>query len=155
MTKVSRFVGVDPGGKGGFAVLGEHGELLRFGNAASKEENWTEGLLDALREARLQGRVVCAVERMLAFRGIPAQDLIDLGSVAGVCLGLAISAGAEVRKPTSSQWKKAVGVSKDKALTKAYTLDLYPELPKRTRQDICEAILIARWAYQTTHEELT
>lgn len=147
MGQTKRYIGVDPGSSGAFAVLDEAGKLLRFGNAKAKENYGLDDFQDALREAAAFGPTVCAVERILAFPGIPAQDLIGLGTSSGVLLGAAFVLGASVLTPTSSQWKKAMGVPKDKPLSKARALAEFPTLPPRVRHDVAEACLIALWAF--------
>lgn len=98
---------IDPGRRGAVVVIeSETGRLVSMENAFSDDSSLPGKLF-------LKQQVV--VERPLAFPGTQAQSLITLAQGYGVAIALAQCAGVPtVLQPTAAQWKRAVGVFRNK-----------------------------------------
>ncbi len=142
------FIGIDPGRKGAMAVLDARGELLSLHDACSGAELGVLDIEPVLRDAVQQGPSLVVVERPLAYPGVPAQDQITLALACGAAAGVARSFGATVEFPTAAQWKRSMGLSKDKAQSKSLAASLFgSERIGKARHDKCEAALLARWGF--------
>lgn len=89
--------------------------------------------------------VVVVVERMLAMAGGASPvTLVSMGHTSGVVEGVLSAWSSTILQPTPMQWKRAMGVTSDKATSQAELRRRFPLLPKM-RHDAAEAILLAVW----------
>lgn len=145
----TNYIGIDPGTKGAIAVLDAEGRLLSMADAKSTDELGVPAIEPVLQAAVAAGSVLAVVERPLAFPGIPAQAQVTLALAAGSAMGLARASGAQVEFPTPAQWKKAMGLSKDKKASVAKAIELFgADAVGKARHDRCEAALLAYYGFQ-------
>jgi crossover junction endodeoxyribonuclease RuvC len=144
-------LGVDPGLKGGVAALDGEGRLL-----------WAEplpmldGLVDpsALRAllSRLGGdptRLFAYVERAQAFPGQGISSTFKYGVGYGSLLSALAWQGIGYQAVPAGAWKRAMGLTGDKADSIAMARRYWPQLALRRKDDgLAEAALLARWGWR-------
>ena len=137
-------MGIDPGRKGGIAVVESvRGELVGMENAFSDDPTTPKYLLTLLIEVS-----AVVVERPLAYPGTPAQSLITLAESYGASVALARSAGVkQILLPTAAQWKRKLGVTSEKLSSVEAAKRIFELEGRPPRHDLCEAALLARYGY--------
>jgi crossover junction endodeoxyribonuclease RuvC len=77
----------------------------------------------------------------------------NFGKSYGIVLGVLGALDVPVTHPTPAAWKKAMGVTADKASSRRRATDLWPAMSgtfARVKDDgRAESALIARWAWQS------
>lgn len=148
-------LGVDPGLSGAVAVLDGDSVLyledlptVQFSNARIK--NRVDGASLAAMLAPYADRIrLAVVERVGARPGEAASGAFCFGYTSGVIHGVLGALRIPVELPMPVTWKKAMGLGKDKDLSRSRAIELYPSMaPLLTRKkdhDRAEAILLATY----------
>lgn len=147
------YIGVDPGKKGGWAVIAESetGTLV-------KSYPWDDVFfvtdmraLAAMHEQR-EGNIVAAVEKVGAMPGQGVTSMFTFGQGYGFILGVLTALGIPFQVVPPREWKKEFGLNSDKSKSIEVCHRLFPDVDlKRTekcRTDSdgkAEALLIAEW----------
>ena len=152
-------VGIDPGLTGAVAFLrnGEYYSLFDIpttlkGSGSVKQEVEPGGLKRMFLE-RLEGRedVAIALERVSAMPGQGSSSVFSFGDTYGCCRSVASLTGYPLYLVTPTTWKKHFGLGRDKEESRALATRLFPgaELHLKKHADRSEALLIARWLWDT------
>lgn len=152
-------VGIDPGLTGAVAFLrnGEYVALFDIpttlkGSGSVKQEVEPGGLKRMFLE-RLEGRedVAIALERVSAMPGQGSSSVFSFGDTYGCCRSVASLTGYPLYLVTPTTWKKHFGLGRDKEESRALATRLFPgaELHLKKHADRSEALLIARWLWDT------
>lgn len=150
-------IGIDPGIAGAIAAL----------DAATGHLLWVEDMpaLDKVVNAAaladlLRGEVIrlAAVEAVHAMPRQGVSSSFNFGRSLGVVIGVLGTLQAPITHPTPAAWKKAAGVTADKASSRRRATDLWPSHAtafKRVKDDgRAEAALIARHAWLSLAREV-
>lgn len=152
-------IGIDPGLTGAVGVLSD-GRFVAVediptvlkGSGAVKYEIDPAGLIRLLRDFHEAGEDCEAVlERVNAMPGQGTSSIFSLGDSFG-CIRACITA---VKLPnnyvTPQTWKKHFKLTSDKQQSRALAAKLFPdaELHLKKHADRAEALLMARWLYET------
>lgn len=148
-------LGVDPGLSGALAFLHD-GVLLNVQDlplvsvghgAGSRQEMSPELLHDEL--VHLDIRIGMAVVEDVNAFGMGRTSAYRFGKNVGQIEGVLAACGIRTVKVTPQKWKKAMGLSTDKALSRAAAIKLWPDQSKyfsRVKDDgRAEAALLAEW----------
>ena len=152
-------VGIDPGLTGAVAFLrnGEYVALFDIpttlkGSGSVKQEVEPGGLKRMFLE-RLEGRedVAIALERVSAMPGQGSSSVFSFGDTYGCCRSVASLTGYPLHLVTPTTWKKHFGLGRDKEESRALATRLFPgaELHLKKHADRSEALLMARWLWDT------
>ena len=152
-------VGIDPGLTGAVAFLrnGEYVALFDIpttlkGSGSVKQEVEPGGLKRMFLE-RLEGRedVAIALERVSAMPGQGSSSVFSFGDTYGCCRSVASLTGYPLHLVTPATWKKHFGLGRDKEESRALATRLFPgaELHLKKHADRSEALLMARWLWDT------
>jgi crossover junction endodeoxyribonuclease RuvC len=155
-------IGIDPGLSGAIGVLRDGAyvavldmPIVAKGSGSVKNEVDPAGLITLLRQhAPADEAISVALERVNA---MPAQGSSSTFSI-GDSFGCARSAIAACRFETvytaPAQWKKYFKLTSDKELGRALAIRMFPEAPLNLKKhaDRAEALLMARWLYETRHK---
>ena len=152
-------VGIDPGLTGAVAFLrnGEYVALFDIpttlkGSGSVKQEVEPGGLKRMFLE-RLEGRedVAIALERVSAMPGQGSSSVFSFGDTYGCCRSVASLTGYPLHLVTPTTWKKHFGLGRDKEESRALASRLFPgaELHLKKHADRAEALLMARWLWDT------
>ncbi len=151
--------GIDPGLTGAVGVLRD-GAFLAVedmptvvkGIGSVKYEISPSGLKQSLRKHASVGDSVTAVlERVNSMPGMSASTVFSLGDSFGCARSVIATAGVELTYVTPQTWKKYFKLEKDKELSRALAIRLFPsaELHLKKHHDRAEALLMARWLWET------
>lgn len=154
-------VGIDPGLTGAVAFLRD-GNLIAVediptvlkGTGSVKQEIDASGLIRVFQKhVGPDESVDVALERVNAMPGQGTSSIFSLGDSFG-CIRACVAA---VRFPviyvTPQTWKKYYKLTSDKEMSRALAVRMFPEAPINLKKhsDRAEAILMARWLYETKY----
>ena len=139
------YIGIDPGKKGGIAIIRENGvTLVPFDNEAYA------------RELLRVDNALCALERVGAMPGQGVTSMFSFGENYGFIQGLLTANAIPYELVTPQRWKKAFEVTGDKNTSIAVAKRLFPGVSLRrtvqSRKDddgMAEALLLAEFARRT------
>jgi crossover junction endodeoxyribonuclease RuvC len=155
-------IGIDPGLGGAIAVLNcgrfvsvtDMPTTLRGVGSVKYEVNG--GALAQLLKAAAPADVgvSVALERVNAMPGQGVSSVFSLGDSFGSARTAVGSVGFELHLIPPAKWKKHFGLSSDKEAARALAVRLFPEAPLGLKKyvDRAEALLIARWLWETNYE---
>lgn len=152
-------IGIDPGltGAVGFLLDGaylavEDMPVVVKGVGSVKNEVSPAGLKQLLRR-HVPNDVSCSVvmERVNSMPGMAASSVFSLGDSFGCARAVVASGGVELTYVAPQTWKKYFKLEKDKELSRALAIKLFPtaELHLKKHHDRAEALLMARWLWET------
>lgn len=142
-------VGIDPGKAGALAVIGRDGALIDVADMPVTVEVSAALLHELLVEwdRTLDGIGTVVVEEVAAFPKNGSVGNFKLGMAFGTVLGACTRWPIQRVRP--AVWKKALGLSSDKELSRRRAIELWPDMAgqfARKRDDgRAEAALIAHW----------
>ena len=149
-------VGVDPGARGALAIMSVDGQLLRLIDMpvvevkvgkAMKTRVSPELLAHELRA--YMGEAHAWVEQVTAMPGQGVSSMFSFGRSLGVAEGVLAGNGLSLRYVSPAKWKKALGLSADKGVSRRRAIELWPDHRKafeRVKDDgRAEAALLAWW----------
>jgi len=144
------YVGIDPGKTGGVAAIDEHGNLvlaedmpiLQLANKLAVV-NPTE-LGEMILQARNGQSCQVLVERSQPMPRQGVSSTFHYGMGFGSLLGALVHNGIGFELVTASQWKKKMGLGKDKKQSIGMAVQRWPELTWRQKDHgVAEAALLA------------
>lgn len=146
-------VGIDPGLTGGVAMLRTDGTLefaepmpVLQAAVATVDVATLRGWLES-RAGRTES-VFAYVERAQAMPQQGVSSAFNYGLLFGSTLTALTALGVGYELVSPAQWKRQMGLDRDKRRSIALALQFYPHLaPLRAKDDgVAEAVLLARWA---------
>lgn len=146
-TMCSVRIGIDPGKKGGYAVL--------IDGKVWKAEVWDDAeFVDTMRQVSQMRTVArAAVEKVGAVRGNGVTSMFSFGKSAGYIEGVLAAFDIPYQLIPPSVWKREFSLSSDKALSIKVCKRLFPDvnlLPtERCRKEsdgVGESVLLAEYA---------
>ena len=146
------YIGVDPGQKGGYAVIGDDGSYKAYPWDDAQFLRHMSGLT-MMRD--LEGhKLIAAVEKVGAMPGQGVTSMFHFGRSAGYIEGVLAALGIPYQLIPPAKWKKEFSlIGKDKSASIVTCRRLFPELDlKRTEKcrtdsdGMAEAALIAEYA---------
>lgn len=140
-------VGVDPGKKGGYAVIDMDGARCYPWDDA----RFVEDMRPLAR--RLDGRTMACVEKVGAMHGQGVRSMFTFGKSAGFIEGVLAALGIGYQLIPPKTWKAEFGLNSDKADSIAVCKRLFPGVnllaSEKCRKDsdgMAEALLLAEYA---------
>jgi len=154
-------IGIDPGLTGAIGVLRdgvfitvEDMPIISKGTGVVKNEVDPAGLISMLRRLVPSDEyAVVALERVNSMPGQGVSSIFSLGDSFGCARSSIAACRFETVYVTPVKWKKHFNLSSDKEACRAAAVKMFPEAPLNLKKhaDRAEALLIARWLYQTKH----
>lgn len=152
-------IGIDPGLSGAVgalydgAFLGvEDMPVVAKGSGSVKNEVDAAGLIRLLKNHTSTNESVAMVlERVNAMPGQGVSSVFSFGDSFGVARAAIVATNSEQWYVTPAQWKKHFKLGSDKEQSRALAVRLFPEAPLHLKKhaDRAEALLMARWLYET------
>ena len=154
-------IGIDPGLSGAVGVLrdGRYVEVhdmpvVAKGSGSVKSEVDPAGLISLLRRcASVEEAAAAALERVNAMPGQGSSSTFSLGDSFGCARSVVAACRFETVYVTPAQWKKHFKLTGDKELSRALAVRMFPSAPLNLKKhaDRAEALLLARWLYDTRY----
>jgi len=153
-------IGVDPGLSGAVAVL-KNGEYLALfdiptmikGGTGSVKYEVDSGGFYRLLHANLDSKeaVKAALERVSSMPGQGVSSVFSLGDSFGCCRSVLACSQIPFVLVTPSKWKKHFSLTSEKEQARALAIKLFPQAELHLKKfiDRAEALLIARYLYET------
>lgn len=152
-------IAIDPGLSGAVGVLRDGAFLavedmptVAKGSGSVKSEVDPAGLISLLRRlAPADEPVAVALERVNAMPGQGVSSTFSLGDSFGCARSAVAACRFELVYVTPAQWKKHYSITNDKEVSRALAVRMFPEAPLNLKKhsDRAEALLMARWLYDT------
>lgn len=149
-------IGIDPGLTGAVGVL-ENGNYYGLydmptvskGSGSVKNEVDPAGLASILLE--FDDARMCVIERVNAMPRQGSSSTFSLGDSFGCARAVVASLGIGLTYVSPVAWKKHFKLGSDKEFSRALAVRLYPSAPLNLKKhaDRAEALLMARWFYET------
>lgn len=154
-------IGIDPGITGAVGVL-KDGQYLAVFDIPSisrggtvKREIDPAGLAREI-TARLDPKEYAEItlERVSAMPGQGVASVFSFGDSFGVCRAVAATMGLPLRLVPPAAWKKHFNLGRDKEDSRSLAVRLFPQadLSLKKYADRAEALLIARFTWETNHK---
>jgi crossover junction endodeoxyribonuclease RuvC len=148
------YLGVDPGLSGAVAAVDARGHVhlledlptVTRGNGRVKRELDAAGLAHLLRPIAADIKVA-VVEQVGSMPGQGVASVFSLGHSAGVIVGVISALQVPLQLVTPATWKKAMGLGRDKAMSRTVASRMYPStnLSRVKDHGLAEALLLARY----------
>lgn len=151
-------IGIDPGSKGGYAVIREELD----GSTTVESYIWdNDGFIEKMRDIEKDARILswnvcCAVEKVGAMPGQGVTSMFSFGKSCGYIEGVLHALGIPYQLVPPRVWKKAFSLTNDKKLSIETCKKLFPKVDlratERCRTDSdgkAEALLLAAYAKRT------
>lgn len=155
------YVGVDPGIKGAIAILDIDGDIIGKGvydipvkkvDGKNKVDS-EELMMLCVDEIDLDTVIIC-IEKVHSMPNMNSVAVFSFGETFGRICGAIEAAGVtnDFHYVVPRIWKKHFGLDSDKNKSLELARSLYPtaELHLKKHSDRAEALLIARYIYETT-----
>jgi crossover junction endodeoxyribonuclease RuvC len=152
-------IGIDPGLSGAVGVLRDGAyvivhdmPIVAKGSGSVKNEVDPAGLIALLRHfCTAEESCLVALERVNAMPGQGVSSVFSLGDSFGVARAAVAACRFSMVYTAPAQWKKHFKLSSDKELSRAQATRLFPDAPLSLKKhsDRAEALLLARWLYET------
>lgn len=151
-------IGIDPGLSGAVGVLSdgrfvgvEDIPTVLKGSGSVKYEIDASGLIRILREKCSDVDVEVALERVNAMPGQGVSSVFSLGDSFGCIRACVAASRLPVNYVAPQTWKKYFKLTSDKEQSRSLAAKLFPdaELHLKKHADRAEALLMARWLYET------
>lgn len=144
-------IAIDPGNTGAIAVLTDDGQLIDVWDMPVVDKRISGALVRHILQPLARTATVCVIEDVHAMPGQGVTSMFTFGRGLGVVEGVALGASIPVRYVSPAKWKKALGLSKDKGVSRRRAIETWPALSPqfaRVKDDgRAEAALIGHyWA---------
>jgi crossover junction endodeoxyribonuclease RuvC len=154
-------VAIDPGLTGalgflrdGAYVAVEDMPVVLKGVGSVKNEVSPQGMKTLIRGHLQPGEaVVSVIEKVGAMPGQGVSSVFSLGDSYGAARAVLATAGFELVQVHPATWKKYFKLTSDKELSRALATRLFPAAPLHLKKHDgrAEALLLARWLWETVH----
>jgi len=154
-------IGVDPGLSGAVGVLKDGRyvsvadiPVMHKGYGTVKTEVDAAGLYRLI-QSTVDSKEACeiALERVSAMPGQGSSSIFSFGDTYGVCRAVAAVSGLPLKLVTPASWKKHFTLTSNKEESRSKAIRLFPGAPLELRKhaDRAEALLIARYVWETEY----
>jgi crossover junction endodeoxyribonuclease RuvC len=144
------FIGIDPGKKGGIALIDTEENISVTAPYSDKE------LIDLCRDAsygRSRQEIVCCLEKVGAMPGQGVVSMFNFGQSVGYIKGVLEAFRIPYQEVTPQKWKREFGLTSDKAVSAEVCGKLFPDIGllatprcKKPHDGMAEALLMAEYA---------
>lgn len=155
-------VGIDPGltGAVGFLLNGNFLDVqdipttFKGSGSVKMEVSPAELKRVVLNSIPLGEAVEVLLERVSAMPGQGSSSVFSFGDTYGCCRSVIALCGFPTFLVTPTTWKKHFGIGRDKEEARALAIRLFPNAPLGLKKhaDRAEALLMARYLYETRHQ---
>lgn len=155
-------IGIDPGLTGAIGVLSDGVFVAVYdmptvakGSGSVKREVDPAGLISLLREqVEPDAAVSVVLERVNAMPGQGVSSVFSLGDSFGSARSSIAACRYEMHYVAPVSWKKHFKLERDKELSRALAVKLFPTAPLNLKKysDRAEALLMARWLWETKYK---
>ena len=150
-------LGIDPGKSGAIAAFTDGGRLVGIDDMPVAGNLVSAALLDEMLHNRIDPFAdtpgTAVIEQVHAMPGQGVSSSFGFGRSLGVLEGVLAGQGWRIVWVTPAKWKRALGLTADKDMSRKRALELWPEhapLFARKKDDgRAEAALIAHWWLQS------
>lgn len=154
-------IGIDPGLTGAIGVLYNGNfqhvwdipTMLKGGGTVKLEVDPANfyRTLQACLDPQEAGEI--ALERVSAMPGQGSSSVFSFGDTYGCCRSVAAISGLPLYLVPPATWKKYFKLGREKEEARALAIRLFPEAPLGLKKysDRAEALLMARWLWETRH----
>jgi crossover junction endodeoxyribonuclease RuvC len=149
-------IGIDPGLSGAVGVLRDGSYLAVFdmptvskGSGSVKQEVDAAGLAAILQQ--FDDARMCVIERVNAMPRQGSSSTFSLGDSFGCARAVVAALQISLSYVSPVAWKKHFKLGSDKEFSRALAVRMYPSAPLNLKKhaDRAEALLMARWLYET------
>jgi crossover junction endodeoxyribonuclease RuvC len=147
-----KVLGIDPGVRGGWAVVDATGGLLSAGDLPTAGEAAREMVSGPLLAAVVRGfdPTFAVIERVGAMPGQGVSSMFKFGRAVGTVEGVLGACGVRVLYVQPTVWKRAYGLPSDKEPARQRAVELWPaaaslHFSRKKDHGRAEAALIAAW----------
>jgi hypothetical protein len=149
-------IGIDPGLDGAIGVLKDGNyhavfdmPVISKGTGSVKREVDPAGLASIIFE--FDESRTCVIERVNAMPKQGSSSTFSLGDSFGCARAVVATIGIGVSYVAPVTWKKHFKLPSDKETSRALAVRMYPAAPLNLKKhaDRAEALLLARWLYET------
>jgi crossover junction endodeoxyribonuclease RuvC len=149
-------IGIDPGLSGAVGVLRGGDYLAVFdmptvlkGSGSVKQEVDAAGLASILQQ--FDDARMCVIERVNAMPKQGSSSTFSLGDSFGCARGVVAALQISLAYASPVAWKRHFKLGSDKEASRALAVRMYPSAPLNLKKhvDRAEALLMARWLYET------
>lgn len=155
-------VGIDPGLTGAVGFLRDGNFLdvqdiptmLKGSGSVKMEVSPAELKRILLNSIPLGEGIEVLLERVSAMPGQGSSSVFSFGDTYGCCRSVIALCGFPTFLVTPATWKKHFGIGRDKEEARALAIRLFPNAPLGLKKhaDRAEALLMARYLYETRHQ---
>jgi hypothetical protein len=146
---IQRFLGIDPGGSGGMALLAHHGALL----AVTQFDGLTDHEVAAWLKAEKGLITKAAIEKVGAMPGQGVVSMFTFGKSYGFLRGLLVAFEVPLVEVPPQTWMKRLAIpsrgdktkTEHKKLLQAKAHERWPSRVKDLGRNVADAALIAEW----------
>jgi hypothetical protein len=144
-------MGIDPGVKGGIALIDEKGEVFSTISLDGLTEGELAQLFGQSVAHRWMPKPICIIEKVGYIKGDGAMGSFTFGKVYGLLRGLALGHGLIIHDAYPMMWQSSLCClsSGNKNVTKNKAIELFPKYhqtrPRGITHGIADALLIAEW----------
>lgn len=152
-------IGIDPGLTGAVGVLRDGAYVavedmptVVKGTGSVKCEVDPAGLKALIKHHYTSGEeIVVVLERVNAMPGQGVSSVFSLGDSYGCARSVIATGGFELHQVSPVVWKKHFKLERDKELSRALAIRLFPGAPLHLKkhEGRAEALLLARWLWET------
>lgn len=158
-----RYIGIDVGLGGAIGVLDEGGQFIAVNDmpimakhkSTGKVKNCIDGyaLYEKLKVYAHCNDRLLTIEQVSAMPGQGVSSVFSLGDSLGSIRAVSVILEVPMQFVAPQTWKRHFKISKDKEVARALAINMFPGarefLTRKKDVDRAEALLIARWAYET------
>ena len=152
-----RILGIDPGINCGIALLtGERGNQLEYLDHAPLLKEGKQRSINGPRLAEIFADLdpdIAVIEKVHAMPGQGVTSMFRFGRAVGTLEGLLSCLKVRLSYVSPQQWKRHFNLKADKEAARAAAVRMFPShasaLARRKDVDRAEAVLIARWFFDT------
>lgn len=141
---IMTYIGIDPGKKGGIAVL--------IGTKTAVFPYTDEKMTECCKRFSGAANVICFVEKVHSMPGQGVSSMFSFGRSYGYILGALEASGIAYQEVSPQRWKRHYGLGADKQQAIAMAKKLFPGISLRPSErctkdsdGMAEALLIARY----------
>lgn len=155
---MSAIIGIDPGVKGGLAVLDWNGTPLRV--TAFRPDMTHRELVDCVVDAsillRATGGNRCVIEKVGFIKGDGGKGANTFGRVDGLLRGAALALGLDVHDVYPMAWQAGMGclTGGNKNISKDKALELFGDYGFKITHMVADALLIAEYGRRLAQREI-
>ena len=151
---MTAYVGIDPGQKGGIALVTHNGVLADAIPMPVADKEISGALLTQILEtyrSDINDRLVVVIEKVHSMPGQGVSSTFAFGKGYGICIGVTQALGIALHQVTPQKWKRTFPlIGKDKDASRHQATELWPSMAVhwkfKYQNGVSDAALIAEHA---------